>query len=215
VVINCLPKDLLPGIIISTFYYHLIAVSRTFLYARVSTAEQTTDNQLLEAKATGFCIQPRHIMRETISGSVPAAERPAFGKLLDKLDEGDTLVVTKLDRLGRNTSDVLATVERLATLGVHVHCLALKGVDLTSASGRLHMTVLAAVAQFERDLLIERTYAGLARAKSEGKKLGRRATLTEAQKVEIRAKLKVGRTARGLAKEYGVSHPTILKAAQG
>ncbi|MBT2795298.1 recombinase family protein [Paraburkholderia strydomiana] len=189
-------------------------MSRTFLYARVSTAEQTTDNQLLEAKATGFTIQPRHIMTETISGSVPAAERPVFGKLLDKLDEGDTLVVTKLDRLGRNTGDILATVERLATFGVHVHCLALKGVDLTSASGRLHMTVLAAVAQFERDLLIERTYAGLARAKSEGKKLGRRATLTDAQKVEIRAKLKVGRTARGLAKEYGVSHPTILKAAQ-
>ncbi|MFP3433574.1 recombinase family protein [Paraburkholderia sp. SIMBA_061] len=189
-------------------------MSRTFLYARVSTAEQTTDNQLLEAQAEGFVIQPRHILRETISGSIPAADRPGFGRLLDKLDEGDTLIVTKLDRLGRNTGDVLATVKRLATLGVHVHCLALKGGDLTSASGRLHMTVLAAVAQFERDLLIERTHAGLARAKSEGKKLGRRATLTEGQKIEIRAKLKVGGTARGLAKEYGVSHPTILKAAQ-
>ena len=210
-----MPKILLPGIILSIFSYRLIVMSRTFLYARVSTAEQTTDNQLLETKAAGFVIQPRHIMTEAISGSVLAAERPGFGKLLDKLDEGDPLVVTKLDRLGRNTGDVLATVERLAMLGVHVHCLALKGVDLTSASGRLHMTVLAAVAQFERDLLIERTHAGLARAKSEGKKLGRRATLTEAQKVEIRAKLKVGGTARGLAKEYGVSHPTILKAAQG
>lgn len=189
-------------------------MTRTFLYARVSTAGQTTDNQLLEVKQAGFTLQPRHTIAETISGSVQAADRPGFSKLLDKLDEGDTLVVTKLDRLGRNTTDVLSTVERLAGMGVHVHCLALKGVDLTSATGRLHMTVLAAVAQFERDLLVERTHAGLARAKAEGKKLGRRDTLTEEQKNAIRARLAGGATARGLAKEYGVSHPTILKAAQ-
>jgi putative DNA-invertase from lambdoid prophage Rac len=188
-------------------------MARTFLYARVSTAEQTTDNQLLEAQAAGFTVQPRHTITETVSGSVPAAERPGFSKLLDKLDEGDTLVVTKLDRLGRNTTDVLGTVEKLAAMGVHVHCLALKGVDLTSASGRLHMTVLAAVAQFERDLLIERTHAGLARAKAEGKKLGRRDSLTDAQKAEIRRRLAEGATARGLAKEFGVSHPTVLKVA--
>lgn len=189
-------------------------MARTFLYARVSTAEQTTDNQLVEAQGVGFAILPRHTTAETISGSVPAAERPGFSKLLDKLDEGDTLVVTKLDRLGRNTTDVLGTVEKLAGMGVHVHCLALKGVDLTSASGRLHMTVLAAVAQFERDLLIERTHAGLARAKAEGKKLGRREALTLEQKAAIRTKLAAGDTARALAKEYAVSHPTILKVAQ-
>ncbi|WP_186165615.1 recombinase family protein [Burkholderia gladioli] len=189
-------------------------MSRTFLYARVSTVEQTTDNQLLEADGAGFSVQPRHTVAETISGSVPAAERPGFSKLLDRLDDGDTLVVTKLDRLGRNTTDVLSTVERLAEMGVHVHCLALKGVDLTSASGKLHMTVLAAVSQFERDLLIERTHAGLARAKAEGKKLGRKNALLPEQKAEIRQKLAAGATARGLAKEYAVSHPTILKAAQ-
>jgi len=189
-------------------------MARTFLYARVSTAGQTTDNQLVEAQTAGFGILTRHTIAETISGSVPAGDRPGFSKLLDKLDEGDTLVVTKLDRLGRNTTDVLGTVERLAAMGVHVHCLALKGVDLTSASGRLHMTVLAAVAQFERDLLIERTHAGLARARSEGKKLGRRESLTPAQKEVIRARLAEGVSARGLAKEYAVSHPTILKLTQ-
>ncbi|MBO7750341.1 recombinase family protein [Burkholderia pseudomallei] len=189
-------------------------MSRTFLYARVSTAEQTTDNQLLEAAGAGFAILPRHTIAETISGSVPAAERPGFSKLLDRLDDGDTLVVTKLDRLGRNTTDVLATVDRLGVMGVHVHCLALKGVDLTSASGKLHMTVLAAVSQFERDLLIERTHAGLARAKAEGKKLGRRDALSPEQKAEVQMKLAAGATARGLAKEYAVSHPTILKIAQ-
>lgn len=188
-------------------------MSRTFLYARVSTAEQTTDNQLLEASSAGFAILPRHTVTETISGSVPAVERSGFSKLLERLDDGDTLVVTKLDRLGRNTTDVLATVEHLAKMGVHVHCLALKGVDLTSASGKLHMTVLAAVSQFERDLLIERTHAGLARAKAEGKKLGRKDALTPDQKAEIRQKLAAGATARGLAKEYAVSHPTVLKIA--
>jgi putative DNA-invertase from lambdoid prophage Rac len=141
-------------------------------------------------------------------------DRLGFAKLLDKLDDGDTLIVTKLDRLGRNTTDVLSTVEKLAAMGIHVHCLALKGVDLTSASGKLHMTVLAAVAQFERDLLIERTHAGLARAKAEGKKLGRRDALTSEQKVAILRKLAAGATARGLAKEYAVSHPTILKVTQ-
>lgn len=189
-------------------------MARTFLYARVSTAEQTTDNQLLEARSAGFIIQPRHTVAETISGSVPAAERPGFSKLLDRLDEGDALVVTKLDRLGRNTTDVLGTVEMLATMNVHVHCLALRGVDLTSASGKLHMTVLAAVAQFERDILIERTHAGLARARSEGKKLGRRDALTDKQKAEIRERLAKGETARGIARDYGVSHPTILKVTQ-
>ncbi|MED5681922.1 recombinase family protein, partial [Enterobacter hormaechei] len=73
---------------------------------------------------------------------------------------------------------------------------------------------LAAVAQFERDLLIERTHAGLARARAEGKKLGRRDALTTNQKAEIRMRLASGETARGPAKDYGVSHPTILKAAQ-
>lgn len=189
-------------------------MSRTFLYARVSTAEQTTENQVLEAERAGFTIHKRHVFQETISGSVPAGERPVFTRLLNKLDEGDALVVTKLDRLGRNTTDVLHTVQDvLAGLRVSVHCLALKGVDLTSPSGKLHMTILAAVAQFERDLLIERTHAGLARAKQEGKVLGRRASLSPEQVQEIRQKLANGATARGLAKEYGVSHPTVLKAA--
>jgi putative DNA-invertase from lambdoid prophage Rac len=199
---------------ITTINYRYDSMARTFLYARVSTAEQHTANQLLEVSSAGFAVHPRHLIEETISGSVPAAERPGFAKLLERLDEGDTLIVTKLDRLGRNTTDVLRTVETLAEAGVHVHCLALRGVDLTSASGKLHMTVLAAVSQFERDLLIERTHAGLARAKAEGKKLGRRHSLTMKQKAEIKAKITAGATARGLAKEYAVSHPTILKAAQ-
>nr|QTX14980.1 Serine recombinase, PinQ/PinR-type [Klebsiella pneumoniae] len=84
---------------------------------------------------------------------------------------GDVLIVTKLDRLGRNAMDVRKTVEQLAASGIRVHCLALGGVDLTSAAGRMTMQVISAVAEFEKDLLIERTHSGIARAVGFGKTL--------------------------------------------
>jgi putative DNA-invertase from lambdoid prophage Rac len=148
-------------------------MSRTFLYCRVSTASQFTENQVQEVKSAGFDVQASRVVEETISGSIAATERPGFQRLLDRMETGDVLIVTKLDRLGRNAMDVRQTVEHLASNGIRVHCLALGGVDLTSAAGKMTMQVLGAVAEFERDLLIERTQAGLARAKKEGKKLGR------------------------------------------
>ncbi|MCY1286361.1 Serine recombinase PinR [compost metagenome] len=159
-------------------------MSRTFLYARVSTADQTTDNQLLEVKAAGFDIQPQRVMVETVSGSVPACDRREFQKLLERMEAGDVLLVTKLDRLGRNAMDVRSTIELLAARGIRVHCLALGGVDLTSAAGKMTMQVLVAVAEFERDLLIERTQVGLQRAKAEGKKLGRPVAIGTWEKVQ-------------------------------
>ena len=140
-------------------------MTRVFAYCRVSTREQTTDNQMREIEGAGFALDTRRMVAECISGSVSAGERPGFAKLLERLEDGDVLVVTKLDRLGRNAMDVRVTVERLAGLGVRVHCLALGGTDLTSAAGKMTMGVIAAVAEFERDLLVERTQAGLARAK--------------------------------------------------
>jgi putative DNA-invertase from lambdoid prophage Rac len=136
-------------------------MSRTFAYCRVSTADQTTDNQVREIEGAGYAVDPKRIVAETVSGSVVAAERKGFAKLLDRMEAGDVLIVTKLDRLGRNAMDVRATVERLSGEGIRVHCLALGGVDLTSAAGKMTMGVIAAVAEFERDLLIERTQAGL------------------------------------------------------
>jgi len=148
-------------------------MSRTFLYARVSTSDQTTDNQVLEVKATGFDVLPQRVITETVSGSIAASERQGFQKLLERMEDGDVLLVTKLDRLGRNAMDVRSTVELLASRGIRVHCLALGGVDLTSAAGKMTMQVLSAVAEFERDLLIERTQSGLKRAKAQGKAIGR------------------------------------------
>lgn len=148
-------------------------MSRTFLYARVSTSDQTTDNQVLEVKAAGFDVQSQRVVAETVSGSIAASERQGFQKLLERMEDRDVLLVTKLDRLGRNAMDVRSTVELLASRGIRVHCLALGGVDLTSAAGKMTMQVLSAVAEFERDLLIERTQSGLQRAKAQGKALGR------------------------------------------
>ncbi|XKU39340.1 recombinase family protein [Pseudomonas [fluorescens] ATCC 17400] len=164
-------------------------MSRTFLYCRVSTSLQFTENQVQEVKASGFDVQASRVVEETVSGSVAAKERAGFQRLLERMESGDVLIVTKLDRLGRNAMDVRQTIEHLTENGIRVHCLALGGVDLTSAAGKMTMQVLGAVAEFERDLLIERTQQGLLRAKAEGKKLGRpEATATTADVQRLKAK---------------------------
>ena len=185
---------------------------RTFAYARVSTTGQTTENQIQEIEAAGFHVEPRRIVTETISGSTAIAQRRGFSKLMDRLEAGDVLIVTKLDRLGRDAIDVSSTVKALAGMGVRVHCLALGGVDLTSSAGTMTMNVLNAVAQFERDLLIERTQSGLKRAKAEGKTLGRPATLSEQQKQAVRDGLAAGESVSALARKLGTSRQTVIRA---
>jgi putative DNA-invertase from lambdoid prophage Rac len=130
---------------------------------------------------------------------------------MDKLEDGDVLVVTKLDRLGRNAMDVRSTVEALAAEGVRVHCLALGGADLTSPAGKMTMGVIAAVAEFERDLLVERTKAGLQRAKASGKGVGRPSALTMQQQNDVFAKRQEGLSLGVLAKQYGVSRAAIQR----
>jgi len=177
-------------------------MSRTFLYCRVSTSAQFTANQVQEVKAAGFDVQASRVIEEVISGSIAASERQGFQKLLDRMETGDVLIVTKLDRLGRNAMDVRQTKEHLAGVGVRVHCLALGGVDLTSPAGKMTMQVLSAVAEFERDLLVERTQQGLIRAKAEGKQLGRPVAVDTTNKVQ-RLK-KQGLIQTQVASELGV-----------
>ncbi|MFZ2856993.1 recombinase family protein [Acidovorax sp.] len=184
---------------------------RVFAYCRVSTTDQSTENQVLEIASAGFALNERRIVKETISGSVPADQRPGFQRLKDKLEAEDVLVVTKLDRLGRNAMDVRATVEKLAQIGVRVHCLALGGVDLTSPAGKMTMGVIAAVAEFERDLLIERTQAGLALAKASGKTIGRPQSLDKGKVAMVRQKLSEGHSVAALARELGTSRQTVMR----
>lgn len=184
---------------------------RTFAYCRVSTADQTTDNQVREIEGAGFAVDAKRVVTETVSGSVAAMERKGFAKLVDRLEASDVLIVTKLDRLGRNAMDLRATVDMLASQGVRVHCLALGGVDLTSAAGRMTMGVIAAVAEFERDLLIERTQAGLSRAKAAGKALGRPQALSSDQQEAIRRERANGVSLGALSKQYAVSRAAIQR----
>src|SRR5258708_3107825 len=174
---------------------------RVFAYLRVSTPEQETDNQLREMEAAGFTIEERGVIAECVSGSVPASQRRGFASLLEKLEAGDVLIVSRLDRLGRNALDVRSTVERLSGLGVRVHCLALGGCDLASAAGKMTMGVISAVAEFERDLLVERTNAGIERARLQGKKFGRPARLSVAQKAVVARRLGAGACVAELAEE--------------
>ena len=183
-----------------------------FAYGRVSTTLQSTENQRLEITNAGFLID-YWFADDGVSGKVCARQRPQFARLLDKIRDGETLVVSKLDRLGRDAVDVLQTVQSLADRNIKIIVLQLGNTDLSSPTGKLLLTMLAAVASMERDLLIERTQAGLMRAKAEGKKLGRPSKTTPEQKAEIVLRRCNGETISQLARNFGVSRATILAIA--
>ncbi|EQA1624982.1 recombinase family protein [Enterobacter asburiae] len=186
-------------------------MSRVFAYCRVSTLEQTTENQRREIEAAGFAVKSQRLIEEHISGSVAASERPGFTHLLDRMENGDVMIVTKLDRLGRNAMDVRKTVEQLATSGIRVHCLALGGVDLTSAASKMTMLVISAVAEFEKDLLIERTHSGIARARASGKRFGRPSSLNGEQQQVVLERLNAGVSISAIAREFSTTRQTILR----
>ncbi len=190
-------------------------MSRVFAYARVSTVEQLTENQREQIEQAGYQIAPRRFIEEKVSGSVPALQRPGFVRLLDRLESGDTVVVTKLDRLGRDSIDVQQTVNLFQDRGLRLVVLQLGNLDLTSSAGGLMVKMLAAVADFERDLIIERTQAGLARAKAEGKRLGRPTKTTEKDREEIRKAIQQGQTISEIARNYSISRALVHNIRDG
>lgn len=188
----------------------------TFIYARVSTAGQTTENQLLEIAAAGYEADTAY--EDVISGKVPAMERPEFAKMMDTIErtkKPKRLIVTKLDRLGRDAVDILGTVRALEATGCAVRVLQLGDLDLTSSAGKLVLSTLAAVAEMERDILIERTNAGLARARKEGKRLGRPKATDDEAATAIREKLGMGLSVSQVAREHGVSRQTVMRIRDG
>lgn len=181
-----------------------------FAYGRVSTKEQTTENQKQEIKAAGYAVDYWHV-DDGVSGKVPAMQRPEFAKMLGQIRDGETLVVTKLDRLGRDAQDVGATIKILAARRIEVIVLQLGKLDLISPAGKLMLTMLAAVAEMERDLLVERTQSGLARAKAEGKVLGRPSRTTQEQRLVIAKRHKAGESISALAREHGLSRASVMR----
>lgn len=148
-----------------------------------------------------------------MSGKVSASQRPQFAKLLGQIGDGHTLVVSKLDRLGRDALDVGSAIKALAARRIEVIVLQLGKLHLTSATGKMMLAMLGAIVEMERDLLVERTQAGLARAKQQGKTLGRPTKTNEAQRAEIIAKCQAGATISDLARQYGVSRLHIARIA--
>lgn len=182
---------------------------RTFAYCRVSTSEQTTENQIHAIRSRGYEVIDSRVISETVSGSVPANERPEFNRLTDRLERGDRLIVLKLDRLGRDNIDVQQTIGRLLSAGVEVHCLDLPVANLASAEGRLMLQMFSAFAEFERNRIRERTSEAIQRRKAQGLPVGR-PEATETTQAVLGCKLD-GKSQSQTAKELSISLATVKR----
>ncbi|TNH91702.1 resolvase [Aeromonas sobria] len=182
---------------------------RTFAYCRVSTVEQTTENQVLEIAKRGYTVEQHRVVTETISGSTQASTRPEFKKLLERMESGDTLVVLKLDRLGRDNIDVQTTITSLTERGIKVVSLDLPVSDLTSPEGKLMLQLMGAFAEFERNRIRERTQEGLQRAKAEGKALGRPVAVDTTEAVQ--SAKRDGLSQSKVSDKLGISLATVKR----
>jgi DNA invertase Pin-like site-specific DNA recombinase len=174
-------------------------------YARVSTDGQSVAAQIDQLTQAGA----EKIFKEKVSGAV--THRQQLKRAFDCLDEGDVLLVTRLDRLARSTRDLLNTLAAIAEKKAGFRSLGDAWADTTTPHGRLMLTVLAGLAEFERDLIRARTSEGRERAKARGVKLGRPFKLTSHQQKEARARREKGDTLMDIARSYNVSHSTISR----
>lgn len=173
-------------------------------YARVSTQDQNLDLQR-DALAAAGC---RKIYEDKAGGS--RTERPGLDRALEMLREGDTLVIWKLDRLGRSVKHLVDLAGNLAAQGVHLKSLT-DAIDTSTPSGRFFFHVMASLAQMERELIIERTRAGLDAARQLGRKGGRKRLMTDSKIASAKKLLASGALPRDVAKDLGVSIPTLYR----
>lgn len=183
-------------------------------YTRVSTASQDAQLQLDALVDSG--VQKRDVFADVTSGSRTAIERPGMKRLLDYVESGDTVVVWRIDRLGRSLIDVLNTVNLLRDKGVKIRSLS-DGIDPETTSGRLMLGMLATLAEYERELITERVNAGIAAAKQSGTRFGRPpvdpAVIAEKLDIARDARAK-GRTAEEAARLVGWSRATLYRHQQ-
>jgi DNA invertase Pin-like site-specific DNA recombinase len=174
-------------------------------YGRVSTADQRLDGQIAALKAAGAT----KIYQEKISGV--RADRPQLAKLMAGLQAGDIVIVTKLDRLGRSTRELLELIDRISKAGAAFRSLGDPLWDTSSPQGRLLSTLLAAIAEFERELIRERTGEGRKRAMAAGVKFGRKRKLSDYQRAEAVKRRDAGETLASIAKSYAVDLSMISR----
>ena len=184
----------------------------TFCYLRVSCQDQSTIQQMTQITNAGHHVEKDRIFVEHgVSGKVPALQREQFQRLNDRLHQGDVLVVTKLDRLGRDVLDVIETVRNFTTRGITLVVLGLGTLD-NSAQSNLTLNMLAAISEFERAIISERTKSKLAQLKADGVKLGRPVKVDSAElKAKAKTLLDGGMSWRKTAKEIGVSLSTLQR----
>jgi DNA invertase Pin-like site-specific DNA recombinase len=183
-------------------------------YTRVSTSSQDAQLQLDALVAAG--VQRRDVFADITSGSRTAIERPGMKKLLEYVEEGDTLVVWRVDRLGRSLIDVLNTVNLLRERGVLVRSIS-DGIDPSTSVGRLMLNMLATLAEYERELIVERVNAGIAAARANGTRFGRPLSdpAVIADKLAVVADARArGRTAEDAARLVGWSRATLYRHQQ-
>ena len=174
-------------------------------YARVSTDGQSLTAQVAELKAANCA----RIFREKVSGA--RTDRKQLARLVEALDRGDVLVVTRLDRLARSTRDLLNVLAAVSAKGAGFRSLRDTWADTTTAHGRLILTVLGGLAEFERELIRTRTGEGRQRARARGVIMGRPPTLTPHQRREAIARREAGEVLTDIARSYNVSHSTISR----
>ena len=174
-------------------------------YARVSTLDQKLDLQMQALKKAG-CTK---IFREKVSGA--SRDRPELKRMLDQIREGDVVVVWKLDRLARSTRDLLETMESIRESGGQFQSISEPWADSTSHAGKMIMTVFAGIAEFERDLIRERTSAGRMAAKSKGVRFGRPRKLNSQQAKLAQRLLDEGKLVSEIAETFGVHVATIYR----
>jgi len=178
-------------------------------YARVSTDGQSLEAQHAALTAAGA----EKVFAEKISGAV--TDRRALAKAVAALAEGDVLLVTKLDRLARSTRDLLNTLAAIGDRGGGFRSLGDPWADTTTPHGKLMITVLGGLAEFERHLILARTNEGRQRAKARGVRFGRKLKLTKHQQQEAIARREAGEALTEIARTYAVSHSTISRLASG
>src|SRR5438034_179048 len=176
-----------------------------FGYARVSTRDQDLAGQIADLQAAGC----GNIFKEKASGA--RTDRPELAKVIRRLEAGDVLVVTRLDRLARSTRDLLNILDAIGKAGAGFKSLKDTWADTTTPHGRLMLTVLGGLAEFERELIRARTGEGRKRAKESGVRFGRPHKLTPHQRQEALARREAGETLMDIARSYGVSPPTISR----
>lgn len=183
-----------------------------YSYTRVSTSGkgQTTDNQDKLIEDAGFKID-ESFSDTGVSGTIPALERPAFKRMMNVLKPLDTCVVVMVDRLGRTASDVLQTVEWFKANNIKLRVIQLDAVDLTSSMGKLVLTMLAAVAEMERNLTVERVKAGLERTKAAGTVLGKPLVHMPSMVATMFNQLNSGVKTADVAHRFGVSERQLYR----